>query len=187
MNKQGELPKKLWLRLDVDNPVAYYAGPLNRLMNRIGFLTPFKPLYYLHHVKLTQELLKNYEIPRIWFFRKYTCPKSFDEPFGAHIGTPEESEETIKLLEKRIGKFNFFTRHGYNAEIKPGRIWLKREIEEVERRYGLKDLSDYNHIVVKEYNNESLDLFNLNHILFHPCYIHTHKDVLIKILDKATT
>lgn len=170
-----------WLRLDVDNSVALKNRNFNRAINAFKMITGFPIPFFLAHVMETKELLSSYDIKRVWFFRGLTCPDEFDEPFGVHITSPETAENETKIIRKKLGDFSLFTRHGYSRR-RSGRLWTAEEISFVEEEYGLKDVSDLPHITISRWNENAIPS-NIDHVLFHPCYIYTHRERLLDILD----
>ena len=165
----------MWLRLDVDHASS------SKFWNVIRFTTGMKIPNYLDHVKETLRFLEQYNVPQIWFFRRWTCPDSFPEAFGAHITRPEDAWKDINTVQKKLGDFKFFTRHGY-ARLKSGRLWTPHEIEFVEQEYGLKDLSGLPHLTITRNRLEDLKPSEIDHILFHPCHIYREKEQLTSFL-----
>lgn len=175
------MSSKPWLRLDVDKSVALKRKNLGMALNALRMKTGVPAPFFLAHVRDTKELLSRYKVQRVWFFRDFTCPDEFDEPFGIHITRPEMVNEEIRGIRKKLGDFSLFTRHGI-ARWKSGRLWTDKEISFVEEEYGLKDMSSLPHITVSRWDGEEMPR-NIDHVLFHPCYIYIHRERLIDILD----
>lgn len=165
--------KDRWVRLDVDNPST--IKPFNYLRLFLGV-----PAGRLKHVEETMKVIPE-NVPQIWFFRKWTCPERFERPFGAHLTSPETTNQEIEVIWKKLGEFKYFTRHGY-APIKSGRLWSVDEILKVERRYRLTDLTDISHFTVSRMKLENFVPEEMKCVLFHPCYIYRYREKLKKIL-----
>lgn len=170
-----------WLRLDVDHSAALKNRNIGRAIHAFRMITGFPIPFFLAHVAETKKLLLNYNLKRIWFFRGFTCPDEFDEPFGVHITSPETAEKEIRTVRKKLGEFGLFTRHGY-ARLRSGRLWTTEEVCFIEEEYGLKDMSALPHITVSRWEGSKINR-NIDHVLFHPCYIYTHRERLLNVLD----
>lgn len=169
-----------WLRLDVDHSVALKNRKMGEELSIFRMITRFPIPFFLSHVAETQKLLLNYDIRQVWFFRELTCPDEFDKPFGVHITSPETAEKEIRTVRKKLGDFSLFTRHGF-TRVASGRLWTADEIRFVEEEYGLKDVSDHPHITVSLWNENTIPS-NIDNLLFHPCYIYTHRERLVNLL-----
>ena len=173
----------MWIRIDVDFAVALENKKISAALNLYKMKTGLPIPFFLNHVKETKKFLLNYhDIPRIWFFRWFSCPKEFDEPFGLHVTNPETFDKEHKIVKSKLGEFQYFTRHGFSKRAS-GRIWKAEEIRFFEKKYHVKDLSDMPHLTISRHNLAMFDLSNLNHILFHPYLIQSHKEGLRKILN----
>lgn len=193
---------ELYLRLDVDR-VTDVNKVLAHILGQVRIQTGLPVPFFLNHVKLTKEFLKNYNIPRIWFFRPFTCPDHFDEPHGLHSYSPRFFKKELDTVESKLGAVKFFTRHGF-AGIKimntriysrtllhhllrtSGAPWKKDEIKSIEKEYDVVDVTGQKHIAVFRLK-PNYDLSEIEHILFHPCYIrsHSHFHYLREVLDRA--
>jgi len=184
-NKENFFPfKTLWIRLDVDEAVALRNRKASAFLNMFKMKTMLPIPFFLNSVKETKEFLSNYlEIPRIWFFRGFNCPKEFDEFFGLHVTKPETFDKEYRIVESKLGEFKYFTRHGF-SKYASGRLWKTEEVRLFERKYNIKDLSDLPHFTVGRGSLAELDLTNLNHILFHTYLIRSHKEELKNILTQ---
>ncbi len=170
-----------WLRLDVDHSTAFTNRNMGRALNAFRMITRFPIPFFLSHVAETQKLLLNYDIRQVWFFRELTCPDEFDKPFGVHITSPDTAEKEIRTVRKKLGDFSLFTRHGF-ARVGSGRMWTAEEKRFVEEEYDLKDVSDHPHITVSRWNENAIPS-NIDNMLFHPCYIYTHRERLVTLLE----
>jgi len=192
----------IYLRLDVDRAVAdiNINKPLAHLLNLYKLQTGLPAPFFLEHVYLTKEFLKKYNIRRIWFFRPFTCPDEFDEPHGLHSYSPKFFPKELEIVESKLGTVKYFTRHGargislmqkriyshhlfHNLLRISGRPWKKDEIKRIEKEYDVIDVTDRKHRAISGLTS-NYNLSDIEQILFHPCYIKTHKHVLKKVLDE---
>lgn len=170
-----------WLRLDVDNSVALKRKHIGMALNALRMETGFPVPFFLVHVRKTKELLLRYGVQRIWFFRDFTCPDDFDEHFGVHITSPDTADNDIRTVRKNLGDFSLFSRHGHSKRIS-GRLWTAEEIRFVEEEYSLNDVSDLPHVTISRWNEDAIPS-NIDHVLFHPCYIYIHRERLVNLLE----
>ena len=164
--------KDRWIRLDVDNPST------NRLLNHAHLVLNLPIPRKLHHLREAMRVIPA-DIPQIWFFRKWTCPDIFERPFGAHLTSPETTEEEIRTVRKKLGEFKYFTRHGYSKR-KSGRLWTEDEILKVEEEYGIIDLTDIPHFTVSR--TKLFDRRSHVCVLIHPCHVETYRDEIEHVI-----
>jgi len=87
----------MWLRLDVDHASS------SKFWNVIRFTTGMKIPNYLDHVKETLRFLEQYNVPQIWFFRRWTCPDSFPEAWqGGNVLNWEGVIVFLKVVRSLI-------------------------------------------------------------------------------------
>ncbi len=168
----------MFLRLDVDHAC------FNKYWSYFRLATGLPIPNFLDHVKIVKRFLEeNYpEIPRIWMFRPRTCPDRWDEKFGLHSQGFDKFPSEYKILKRKLGEFKFFNTHGF-APIASGRIWRKEEIEIIERKYKLVNLSNFPHVSIDLEPHLLGEIHRFNHVNFHPCHFYTHYKIFVKALD----
>jgi len=189
---------ELYLRLDVDR-VTDINKVLTHMLGQLRIQTGLPVPFFLNHVKLTKKFLKNYDIPRMWFFRSFTCPNHFDEPYGLHSYSPRFFRKELDIVESKLGTVKFFTRHGFagirimNTRIRPytlfhhilrtsGASWKKDEIKSIEKEYDVTDVTNRKRIGITTLKT-NYDLNWAEQILFHPCDFRSHYHILEEVLD----
>ncbi len=191
---------ELYLRLDVDR-VTDINKVLSHVLGQLRIQTGLPVPFFLNHVKLTKKFLKNYNIPRMWFFRSFTCPDHFDEPHGLHSYSPRFFKKELDVVESKLGTVKFFTRHGFagirivNTRIysytlfhhllrTSGALWKKDEIRSIEKEYDVTDVTYRKHITISTLKT-NYSLNGIKHILFHPCYFRSHYPILKEVLERV--
>lgn len=174
------LPKKVWLRIDVDHAC------FNKYLSYIRLTTGLPIPNFLNHVKETKRFLSHYEIERIWFFRPRTCPNDWDEPFGLHAtyAEPKKFKKELQTIERKLGKVRYFTRHGY-ARFASGRLWKKEEINRIEKMFNIIDLSDIPHFTIGRSDPSTIEWIgrDYEYILFHPIHIKIYRNLIEEVLQ----
>lgn len=138
-----------------------------------------------------KEILKPYNIRRIWMFRTSTCLDNWSEPHGLHVDNLLNFSEELNFVEQKLGHVEYWCTHGKGFE------WPLQLLKETEKQYSRKCLNEllpvYS-VKLKRLRSkddarfvypEKLSLESVAQIVFHPCYIYTSQlQTLLTLLEK---